>query len=61
MYHLFWAKKGCGDLICGEISSVNDDKTDNYNAEKVLRFSDIEEDEKIIHPLCNEYEKVLGE
>ncbi|MBN2796750.1 MAG: D-lyxose/D-mannose family sugar isomerase [Clostridia bacterium] len=59
MYHLFWAKKGAGDLICGEVSSINDDKTDNYNADVEQRFSVIEEDEPIIHPLCNEYEEVL--
>lgn len=60
MYHLFWAKEGCGDLVCGEVSSINDDKTDNYNAEPVSRFSTIEEDEAIVHPLCNEYEIILG-
>ncbi len=59
LYHLFWAKAGAGDLICGEVSSVNDDLTDNYNAEDVERFSDIEEDEPILHPLCNEYDRVL--
>jgi len=61
MYHLFWAKEGMGDLICGEVSSINDDHTDNYNAEPINRFSTIEEDEKISHPLCNEYAKVLGD
>ncbi len=61
MYHLFWAKSGDGDLICGEVSSINDDNTDNYNAEPVSRFSTVEEDESILHPLCNEYKKVLGE
>lgn len=60
MYHLFWAKEGCGDLICGEVSSINDDNTDNYNAEDVSRFSTVEEDEPILHPLCNEYGSVLG-
>lgn len=60
MYHLFWAKEGCGDLICGEVSSINDDLTDNYNGEAVSRFATVVEDEEIIHPLCNEYEKVLG-
>lgn len=59
MYHLFWAKEGMGDLICGEVSSVNDDNTDNFNAEPVSRFTTIEEDEAIVHPLCNEYSKVL--
>ncbi len=58
-YHLFWAKAGCGDLICGEVSSINDDNTDNYNAEPVSRFSTVEEDEPILHPLCNEYKKLF--
>jgi D-lyxose ketol-isomerase len=61
MYHMFWAKEGCGDLVCGEVSSINDDNTDNYNAEDVSRFSKVEEDEAILHPLCNEYSTVLGE
>jgi len=59
LYHLFWAKEGCGDLICGEVSSINDDLTDNYNAESIKRFSTIVEDEDILHPLCNEYCEVL--
>ncbi len=59
MYHLFWAKEGAGDLICGEVSSINDDHTDNYNAEEVKRFSEVIEDEAIVHPLCNEYDRVL--
>jgi D-lyxose ketol-isomerase len=59
MYHLFWAKEGKGDLICGEVSSINDDNIDNYNAEPVARFSNVEEDEAILHPLCNEYRRVL--
>lgn len=60
VYHLFWAKSGAGDLICGEVSSINDDNIDNYNGEDVDRFSTVEEDEKIMHPLCNEYSRVLG-
>lgn len=60
VYHLFWAKQGAGDLICGEVSSINDDNIDNYNAEEVKRFAEIEEDEAILHPLCNEYNEVLG-
>jgi D-lyxose ketol-isomerase len=48
-----------GDLICGEVSSINDDNVDNYNAEDVNRFSTVEEDEAILHPLCNEYSGVL--
>lgn len=59
-YHLFWAKEGAGDLICGEVSSINDDNIDNYNAEEVKRFAEVVEDEPILHPLCNEYSVVLG-
>lgn len=60
VYHRFWAKEGKGDLILGEVSSINDDKTDNYNADDIARFSTIEEDEAILHPLCNEYASVLA-
>jgi len=55
MYHLFGAMPGAGDLVAGEVSSVNDDNTDNYFAEPVSRFAAIEEDVLPIHPLCNEY------
>ncbi|MBR3504405.1 MAG: D-lyxose/D-mannose family sugar isomerase [Clostridia bacterium] len=58
MYHIFGAKEGAGDLVVGEVSAVNDDNTDNYFAEPVSRFADIEEDEPIYHPLCNEYDKL---
>ena len=58
MYHIFGAKEGCGPLIVGEVSAVNDDTTDNYFAEPVARFADIVEDEPIYHPLCNEYDKL---
>lgn len=59
MYHSFWAAKGEGDLICGEVSSVNDDKTDNFFFEKLPRFGEIEEDAPPLLPLCNEYDKWL--
>lgn len=59
MAHIFGAKAGSGDLIAGEVSKVNDDNTDNYFIEPVYRFSEIEEDEPVMHPLCNEYDRVL--
>lgn len=59
LYHIFGSKKGYGPLIVGEVSAVNDDNTDNYWAEPVSRFADIIEDEPILFPLCNEYEKIL--
>lgn len=58
LYHTFWAKEGAGSLIVGEVSAVNDDNTDNYFAEPVSRFADIDEDEPAFRPLCNEYDKL---
>lgn len=53
LYHTFWAEEE--DCLVGEVSSVNDDKTDNYFLVTKGRFSRIEEDEPIAHYLCNEY------
>ncbi len=58
MAHIFGPKPGAGDLIVGEVSKVNDDNTDNYFMEPTARFADIQEDEAILHPLCNEYDKI---
>ena len=58
LYHAFWAKKGAGDLVVGEVSSINDDNTDNVFTEPTERFSAIEEDEHPLHPLVNEYGKL---
>ena len=55
IYHRFWASEMGGTLVGGEVSTVNDDKTDNCFAEPVSRFADIEEDEAPVHLLCNEY------
>ena len=53
--HRFWASEDGGVLICGEVSSVNDDVTDNVFFSPVARFADVEEDEAPLYPLCNEY------
>lgn len=58
MAHVFGAKAGTGDLICGEVSKVNDDLTDNFFMEQTARFPAVEEDEPPLHPLCNEYDAV---
>ena len=55
IYHRFWAKKDSGMLVCGEVSSINDDVNDNKFAEPVERFSVINEDERPLRLLCNEY------
>ena len=54
IYHKFYAVKGTGMVMAGEGSQVNDDNNDNYFLETVGRFSKIEEDEEVIHPLWNE-------
>lgn len=58
LYHRFGAKKHAGNLVAGEVSKINDDNLDNVFAEKQNRFSRIEEDEPILHPLCNEYDRI---
>ena len=60
IYHKFICKDCAGDLIVGEVSKINDDNTDNkFAQEAASRFSEIEEDEAILYPLCNEYDEVL--
>ena len=54
-YHAFWAEKGHGKVLIGEVSMVNDDNTDNRFYEAQGRFPAIEEDESPIYLLCNEY------
>ncbi len=54
IYHKFYAVKGTGMVMAGEVSQVNDDNNDNYFLEPLGRFTDIEENEEAIHPLWNE-------
>jgi D-lyxose ketol-isomerase len=57
LYHRFWAE---GErVLIGEVSSVNDDHSDNhfYKMIGTGRFSSIEEDESPLYLLSNEYEK----
>ena len=55
LYHEFWAEEGSGTAIVGEVSSVNDDETDNAFFGKVGRFPSIVEDVPATHKLCTEY------
>jgi D-lyxose ketol-isomerase len=59
LYHKFWGKKGTGKILVTEVSSVNDDRTDNFFLEKLPRFSDIIEDEPPKHLLYADYEKFI--
>ena len=54
-YHAFWAERGHGSVLIGEVSMVNDDNTDNRFYETQGRFPTIEEDEPPLYLLCNEY------
>ncbi|MCL5104768.1 MAG: D-lyxose/D-mannose family sugar isomerase [Armatimonadetes bacterium] len=54
LFHRFWASKNAGTLVCGEVSSVNDDSTDNLFAEPTSRFAEIDEDEPARHLLCSD-------
>ena len=54
IFHRFYAVKGSGMVMAGEVSQVNDDNNDNYFLEPIGRFSEINEDEPTLHPLWNE-------
>jgi hypothetical protein len=55
LYHKFYAEKGSGAVLAGEVSRVNDDQHDNRFREPLPRFPDLEEDEPPLHLLCTEY------
>jgi len=54
-YHSFWGEKGKGTVLVGEVSKVNDDTVDNRMLENIGRFPEIEEDEKPLYLMGNEY------
>lgn len=53
LYHKFWGQGS--RVLVGEVSLVNDDKTDNRFYEPVGRFPQIEEDEPPLYLLVNDY------
>lgn len=55
VFHRFFAKTGCGDLVIGEVSKINDDNIDNVFAYPRDRFCEVEEDEPRYRLLVNEY------
>ncbi|MBQ8356515.1 MAG: D-lyxose/D-mannose family sugar isomerase [Clostridia bacterium] len=58
VYHRFFAKTGCGDLLIGEVSRINDDNTDNVFAVTRGRWCAVDEDEPRYRLLVNEYPEV---
>ncbi|MDJ0627319.1 MAG: D-lyxose/D-mannose family sugar isomerase [Rhodobacter sp.] len=57
IWHAFWGEGG--KVLIGEVSNVNDDRTDNIFRESIGRFSDIEEDEAPRHLLVSDYDTWL--
>jgi hypothetical protein len=57
-WHAFWGEGG--DVFIGEVSTVNDDNTDNvFEDKRISRFSGIEEDEDPLHLLVSDYARFL--
>ena len=57
-WHAFWGEGG--DVLIGEVSTVNNDLTDNIFAEPIGRFAEIEEDEEPLHLLVSDYPSWFG-
>jgi D-lyxose ketol-isomerase len=58
VWHGFWGEGG--DVLVGEVSTVNDDLTDNIFRDPIGRFSAIEEDETPVHLLVSDYDRWLA-
>ena len=58
VWHAFWGEGG--DVLIGEVSTVNDDLADNVFADPIDRFSSIEEDEPPLRLLVSDYDRWFG-
>lgn len=56
-WHAFWGEGG--DVLIGEVSTVNDDETDNIFREPIGRFATIDEDVDPTHLLVSDYDTWL--
>ncbi len=56
-WHAFWGEGG--DVLIGEVSTVNDDETDNWFRDPIGRFPEIEEDEAPQHLLVRDYGRIM--
>ncbi len=57
VWHAFWGEEK--DVLIGEVSTVNDDKTDNVFEEELGRYASVDEDEKPKHLLVSDYDNYL--
>ncbi len=55
VYHRFRGEAGSGPVLVGEVSAVNDDRSDNRFLEPIGRFPRIEEDEAPARLLVSDY------
>lgn len=60
IYHRFYAEKGSGTVMAGEVSMTNDDASDNRFYDNLGRFPTIEEDEPVYRLLVGDYEKLIS-
>ncbi len=58
LYHMFYGESGKGKVLVGEVSTVNDDHSDNRFFDEVGRFPEIEEDEPIRRLLLGDYHQI---
>jgi len=56
-WHAFWGEGG--DVLIGEVSTVNDDLNDNIFEDPIGRFSEVEEDTTPSHLLVSDYDTLL--
>jgi hypothetical protein len=57
-WHAFWGDGG--DVLIGEVSTVNDDETDNIFREPIGRFANIDEDAAPRHLLVSDFQTWLA-
>ena len=57
-WHAFWGEGG--DVLIGEVSTVNDDETDNIFRQDIGRFAEIDEDVAPTHLLVSDYKRWLS-
>ena len=58
VWHAFWGEGA--KVLIGEVSNVNDDRTDNIFRDPIGRFSEIEEDAEPAHLLVSDYDSWLN-
>ena len=56
-WHAFWGEGG--NVLIGEVSTVNDDETDNIFRDPIGRFAHVEEDAAPTHLLVSDYDTML--